>query len=54
METSKYIVVGEITHEEAVRQAPRRIEESIYFGIPAYIGDDEELNKIYDEIYDEK
>ena len=43
------IVVGEITHESAVKQAPWRIENSIYYGIPAYVGDDEELIKIYDE-----
>ena len=41
-------IVGEITHEEALRQASQRIEESRYYGICAYIGDDKELKKIYE------
>ena len=43
------IIVGEITHEEAIKQAPRRIENSIYYGIPAIITADEDLLKAYNE-----
>lgn len=40
-------IVGEITHEEAIAQAEHRVEACNYYGIPAYIGKDEELRKIY-------
>lgn len=41
------IVVGEIALDEAKLQAQYRKEEADYYGIPAYIGDDEELKIIY-------
>ena len=43
------IIDGEITHEEAIKQAKQRKEACLYYGIPAYIGEDKELRKIYDK-----
>ena len=40
-------VVGEITHEDAIKEALTRRKDSIYYGIPAYVGKDKELLKSY-------
>ena len=42
--------VGEITRKEAidVNEASWRNENARYYGVPAYIGKDKELNKIYE------
>jgi hypothetical protein len=39
--------VGAITKEEAINQAEYRKEKALYYGVPAYIGKDKDLNKIY-------
>ena len=41
------IIDGEITHEQAIEQAKQRKEACLYYGIPAYIGSNKELRKIY-------
>ena len=41
-------IVGEITHEEAIKQVKQRKEACLYYGIQAYVGRDKELRKIYD------
>ena len=40
---------GEITHEEAIKQAKTRIAESDYYGISAYVGKNVELMDLYDQ-----
>lgn len=45
-------IVGEITHDEAIAQAGERIEACNYYGIPAIITKDKELNEIYDRLYE--
>jgi hypothetical protein len=40
-------IIGEITHEEVIKQSKRRIENSLHYGIPTYVGSDEELKKIF-------
>ena len=40
-------VVGEITHEQAVKDVDWRSPDSIYYGVPAYVGSNEELKKLY-------
>lgn len=42
--------VGLITKEEAISQAQERKAEAQYYGVPAYIGEDKELNKIYENL----
>ena len=39
--------VGKISKEDLIKQAKNRKANSLYYGIPAYIGDDKELNKIF-------
>ena len=39
--------IGMISKENAIREAPERKASSSYFGVPAYIGDDNDLNKLY-------
>jgi hypothetical protein len=39
--------VGTITKEQAIKDKDWRKESATYYGVPAYIGKDEELNKIY-------
>lgn len=46
------IVVGEITHEDAIKQAKERIKACRYYGIPAIITKDKELNEIYNSLED--
>jgi len=41
------IEAGMISKENAIREALERKASAEYFGIPAYIGDDEDLNKLY-------
>lgn len=41
-------VVGEITKEEAIKQAKERKKACLYFGIPAYVGRDKKLKQIYE------
>ena len=41
------IPCGEITREQAIEDAKWRKENARYYGVPAYIGKDKELNKIY-------
>lgn len=41
------IITGEITHEEATKNTEERKEAARYYGVPAYIGSDPELLKIY-------
>jgi len=43
------VVVGTITKEQAIKDAEWRKENAQYYGVPAYIGEDKELNKIYDK-----
>ncbi len=44
------IEVGRITKQEAIEDAEWRKESAKYYGIPAYIGKDEDLKKIYNLI----
>ena len=39
--------VGTITKEQAIKDKNWRKADAIYYGVPAYIGEDKELNKIY-------
>lgn len=41
------VIVGEITKKDAIKEARERIGDCNYYGIPAYVGSDEDLNKIY-------
>lgn len=38
------IKVGSISREDAIKEADSRRESASYYGVPAYIGDDEYLN----------
>ena len=40
-------IVGEITHKEAIEQAKQRKKACLYYGIPAIITKNKELNKLY-------
>ena len=40
-------VIGEISKEDAIKEVKERLEASDYYGIPAYIGSDKDLLKIY-------
>lgn len=42
------LIVGEITKEQAIADAKWRNEDAEYYGIPAYIGEDKELRKVYE------
>lgn len=39
--------VGTITRKELIKQAENRKVLADYYGVPAYIGNDEELNNIF-------
>lgn len=41
------IEVGKISRKDLIEQAEWRKGDARYFGIPAYIGEDKELNKIF-------
>lgn len=41
------IAVGEISKENAIAEAPERLEACQYYGIPPYVGEDKELSEIY-------
>jgi TPP-dependent trihydroxycyclohexane-1,2-dione (THcHDO) dehydratase len=41
------VKVGEITKKEAIDEATERKANARYYGVSAYIGEDKELNKIY-------
>ena len=41
--------VGRISRAEVIDEATERIEDAKYYGVPAYIGDDAELKKIYND-----
>lgn len=41
--------VGRISKKDAIREAPERKASSRHYGIPAYIGDDEDLLKVYEQ-----
>lgn len=40
--------VGRISKEDAIREAPQRSASSRHYGVPAYIGDDKDLLKVYE------
>lgn len=40
-------IVGEISLEDAIKECPERIGDAMYYGVPAYLGDNEELRRIY-------
>lgn len=42
------IEVGTITKDQAIEESPMRKEDAEYYGIPAYIGDDKDLLRLYD------
>ena len=44
------IEVGKITKQEAIEDAQWRKKSADYYGVPAYIGEDKDLNKIYNLI----
>lgn len=51
------VVVGEISKEDAIKEAPQRVEACRYYGIPSYFGADKELNDLYERLnqeYDQK
>ena len=39
--------VGKISREQAIKEANIRKEAALYYGVPAYIGKDKELKRIY-------
>lgn len=41
------IVVGKISRDAVIRDAANRKEASRYYGIPAYVGKDEELKSLF-------
>ena len=47
------IVVGEISEEEAIKQAKGRVDCAIYYGVPAIITNNQNLKDIYQKLYDE-
>jgi len=42
-------VVGEITHEQAVKEIEARVEFALHYGVPTYLGKNEELNNLIDK-----
>lgn len=42
---------GEISHEQAMLEIKNRLPNALYYGVPAYIGKNEELKKIRDDFY---
>ena len=42
------VVVGNITKEQAIKDVKWRKENAQYYGVPAYIGEDKDLIKIYE------
>lgn len=43
------VVVGNISKEQAIKEADWRKENANYYGVPAYIGKDKDLLKIYEQ-----
>lgn len=42
------VEAGMISKENAIREAPERKEASNWYGVPAYVGDDDDLLKVYE------
>jgi hypothetical protein len=40
------VVVGEISHAKVLEQLEARVEFAIYYGVPAYVGDNKEINDL--------
>ena len=46
------VVIGEISREDAIKEAPERCGACLYYGIPPIITSDKELSEIYDKFTD--
>jgi hypothetical protein len=40
------VVVGEISKEQAMKEVEWRKEDALHYGVPAYVGDDEDLKQL--------
>jgi len=50
--TAMDIVIGEIDKGRLIAESKARTEKARYYGVSAYFGSDEELNKIFNEAED--